>query len=81
MEKDLSAQDDVEIGDDLSINIVLDENDNVIGAISDEIIVATSSEGSVVDEIVDVLDANGDLLLYYHVRGPSICFSLMPDLE
>lgn len=63
MEKDLSAQDDVEIGDDLSINIVLDENDNVIGAISDEIIVATSSEGSVVDEIIDVLDANGDLVM------------------
>lgn len=63
MEKDLSAQDDVEVGDDLSINIVLDENDNVIGAISDEIIVATSSEGSVVDEIIDVLDANGDLVV------------------
>lgn len=63
MEKDLSAQDDVEVGDDLSINIVLDENDNVIGAISDEIIVATSSEGSVVDEIIDVLDANGDLVM------------------
>ncbi len=63
MEKDLSAQDDVEVGDDLSINIVLDENDNVIGAISDEVIVATSSEGSVVDEIIDVLDANGDLVM------------------
>ncbi len=63
MEKDLSAQEDVEVGDDLSINIVLDENDNVIGAISDEVIVATSSEGSVVDEIIDVLDANGDLVL------------------
>lgn len=63
MEKDLSAQDDIEVGDDLSINIVLDENDNVIGAISDEIIVATSSEGSVVDEIIDVLDANGDLVM------------------
>jgi hypothetical protein len=63
MEKDLSAQEDVEVGDDLSINIVLDENDNVIGAISDEVIVATSSEGSVVDEIIDVLDANGDLVM------------------
>lgn len=63
MEKDLSAQDEIEVGDDLSINIVLDENDNVIGAISDEIIVATSSEGSVVDEIIDVLDANGDLVM------------------
>ena len=63
MEKDVSAQGDIEIGDDTSINIVLDENDNVVGAIADEVIVATSSEGSVVDEIIDVLDANGDLVV------------------
>ncbi len=63
MEKDLSGQGDVEVGDDLSINIILDENDNVVGAVSDEVIVVTSSEGSVVDEIIDVLDANGDLVI------------------
>lgn len=63
MEKDLSTQGDIEVGDDLSINIVLDENDNVVGAISDEVIVATSPEGSVVDEIIDVLDADGDLVM------------------
>lgn len=63
MEKDISTQGDIEVGDDLSINIVLDENDNVVGAISDEVIVATSPEGSVVDEIIDVLDADGDLVM------------------
>jgi len=63
MEKDLSAEGDIEVGDDLSINIVVDENENVVGAISDEVIVATSSEGSVVDEIIDVLDADGDLVM------------------
>ena len=61
--QDVSTQDDVEVGDDLSINIVLDENGDVIGAISDEVIVATSSEGSVVDEIIDVLDADGNLVV------------------
>jgi hypothetical protein len=61
--QDVSTQDDVEVGDDLLIDIVLDENGDVIGAISDEVIVATSSKGSVVDEIIDVLDANGNLVV------------------
>lgn len=63
MEKDVSAQGDIEIGDDTSINIVLDEDGNVVGAVSDEVIVATSSEGSIVDEIIDVLDADGNLVV------------------
>lgn len=63
MEKDLSLDGDVEVGDDLTINIVLDENDNVVGAVSDEIIVATGAEGTVVDEIIDVLDADGNLVI------------------
>lgn len=63
MEKDVSTQGDIEIGDDTSINIVLDENDNVVGAVADEVIVATSSDGSVVDEIIDVLDADGNLVV------------------
>lgn len=63
MENDISAQGDIEIGDDLSIDIVLDQNDNVVGAISDEVIVATSPDGSVVDEIIDILDADGRVVL------------------
>lgn len=63
MENDISTQGDIEIGDDLSIDIVLDQNDNVVGAISDEVIVATSPDGSVVDEIIDILDADGRVVL------------------
>lgn len=63
MENDISAQGDIEIGDDLSIDIVLDQNANVVGAISDEVIVATSPDGSVVDEIIDILDADGRVVL------------------
>ena len=54
---------EIEVGDDLSINIVLDENGEVVGAIADEIIVATGPQGSIVDEIIDVLDADGDLVI------------------
>jgi hypothetical protein len=54
---------EIEIGDDLTVNILLDENDEVIGAVSDEVIVATGAEGSLVDEIIDVLDADGELVL------------------
>ena len=35
----------------------------VIGAIVDDVIVATGPEGSVVDETIDVLDADGSLVL------------------
>lgn len=54
---------EIEVGDDLTVNIVLDENGQVIGAIADEIIVATGPNGSIVDEIIDVLDADGDLIM------------------
>ena len=54
---------EIEVGDDLSIDIVLDENGEVVGAIADEIIVATGPQGSIVDEIIDVLDADGDLVI------------------
>jgi hypothetical protein len=54
---------EVEVGDDLSVNIVLDENGQVVGAVADEIIVATGPNGSIVDEIIDVLDADGDLVM------------------
>jgi hypothetical protein len=54
---------EIEVGDDLSIDIVLDENGEVVGAVADEIIVATGPQGSIVDEIIDVLDADGGLVI------------------
>jgi len=32
---------EIEVGDDLSVDIVLDENGQVVGAVADELIVAT----------------------------------------
>ncbi len=63
VENEIVDPSQIEVGDDLSVDIVLDENDQVIGAVSDEVIVATGPEGSVVDEIIDVLDADGELVI------------------
>ncbi len=63
VENEIVDSNEIEVGDDLSINIVLDKNGEVVGAISDEIIVATGPQGSIVDEIIDVLDADGDLVI------------------
>ena len=63
MENEIVDTSDIEIGDDLVVEIVLDENDEVVGAVSDEIIVATGEAGSGVDEIIDVLDADGGLVV------------------
>lgn len=63
VENEIVDPNEIEVGDDLSINIVLDENGEVVGAIADEIIVATGPQGSIVDEIIDVLDADGDLVI------------------
>ena len=63
VENEIVDSNEIEVGDDLSINIVLDENGEVVGAIADEIIVATGPQGSIVDEIIDVLDADGDLVI------------------
>ncbi len=63
VENEIVDPNEIEVGDDLSINIVLDENGEVVGAVADEIIVATGPRGSIVDEIIDVLDADGDLVI------------------
>ena len=58
------ADDDIiEVGDDVEIDVVLDAQGNPIGAVVDDLIVATGPGGSIVDETVDVLDADGNLVL------------------
>lgn len=63
VENEIVDSSEIEVGDDLTVNILRDENGEVIGAVSDEVIVATGAEGSLVDEIIDVLDADGELVL------------------
>jgi hypothetical protein len=53
----------IEVGEDVEIDVVVDENGNVVGAVIDDVIVATSEEGTIVDETIDVLDADGNVVV------------------
>lgn len=57
------ADDDIEIGEEVDVELVLDEQGEAIGAVVDDIVVATGPDGSIVDETIDVLDSEGHLLL------------------
>lgn len=65
-EKDVvqgSEDDVIEVGEDLEVDIIIDDSGQPVGAVIDDLVVATGPGGSIVDETVDVLDADGDLLL------------------
>ena len=53
----------IEVGEDVEIDVVVDADGNVVGAVVDDVIVATGAEGSIVDETIDVLDADGNVVL------------------
>lgn len=57
------SENTVEIGEDVDVEVVFDEDGMPIGAIVDDLIVATSGDGTVVDETIDVLDADGNVVL------------------
>jgi len=58
------ADDDIiEVGEDVEVDVVLDDQGNPIGAVVDDLVVATGPGGSIVDETIDVLDADGNLVL------------------
>jgi hypothetical protein len=57
------ADDDIEIGEEVDVDVVLDEDGVAVGAVVDDIVVATGPDGSIVDETIDVLDSEGHLLL------------------
>ena len=57
------ADDDIEIGEEVDIEVVLDEDGEAVGAVVDDVVVATGPDGSIVDETIDVLDAEGHLVL------------------
>lgn len=58
------ANDDIiEVGEDVEVDVVLDADGQPLGAIVDDLVVATGAEGSIVDETIDVLDAEGNVIL------------------
>ena len=57
------ADDDIEIGEEVDVEVVRDDAGQVIGTVVDDVVVATGPDGSVVDETIDVLDGEGNLLM------------------
>jgi hypothetical protein len=55
--------DSIEIGESVDIEVVVDDEGDVVGAVVDDVIVATGPGGSIVDETVDILDDQGNVLI------------------
>ena len=55
--------DDIEIGEAVDVEVVVDDAGEAIGAVVDDVVVATGPDGSIVDETIDVLDSEGHLLI------------------
>jgi len=52
------ANDDIEVGESVEITELVDDNGNVIGTVVDDVMVVTSEDGSIVEETIDVFDAD-----------------------
>jgi hypothetical protein len=57
------ADDDIEIGEDVEVEVVQGADGEVLGTIVDDVVVATGPQGSIVDETIDVFDADGSLVV------------------
>ncbi len=57
------ATEGIEIGEEIDVAVVLGENDEVLGAVVDDLLVATSADGTIVDETIDILDAEGNIVI------------------
>ena len=56
------ADDDIEIGEDIEITELVDESGAVLGTVVDDVVVVTGETGSIVDETIDIFDAEGNLV-------------------
>lgn len=56
------ADEDVEVGESIEITDIVDENGDIVGTVVDDVMVVTSEDGSIVEETVDVFDAQGNLV-------------------
>lgn len=57
------AEDDIEVGESIEITELIDDDGNVIGTVVDDVMVVTSEDGSIVEETIDVFDADGNLVV------------------
>lgn len=57
------SEDSIEVGESVDITVVVDDSGDVVGAVVDDVIVATGPDGAIVDETIDVLDDEGNVLV------------------
>lgn len=55
--------DEIEVGESIEVAGLVDDDGQVVGLEVDDLVVATGEAGSVVDETIDVFDAEGNLVM------------------
>ena len=59
----MADEDDViEVVEEVEVDVVVDDDGNPVGAVVDDVIVASGPGGVVIDETIDVLDADGNIV-------------------
>ena len=56
------ADDDIEVGESIEITELVGDDGEVLGTVVDDVVVITGEDGSIVEETVDVFDADGNLV-------------------
>lgn len=55
--------DEIEVGESIEVAGLVDDAGEVVGLEVDDLVVATGEAGSIVDETIDVFDAEGNLVM------------------
>lgn len=59
----MADEDDViEVVEEVEVDVLVDDDGNPVGAVVDDVIVASGPGGVVIDETIDVLDADGNIV-------------------
>ena len=59
----MADEDDViEVVEEVEVDVVMDDEGNPVGAVVDDVIVASGPGAIVIDETIDVLDADGNIV-------------------
>ena len=59
----MADEDDViEVVEEVEVDVMMDDQGNPVGAVVDDVIVASGPGGIVIDETIDVLDADGNIV-------------------
>ena len=59
----MADEDDViEVVEEVEVEVMMDDQGNPVGAVVDDVIVASGPGGIVIDETIDVLDAHGNIV-------------------